>query len=141
MTLHDRGARDRDRRDACLLKRTTSSTRPLNFPWHSRDAEIPMRFLVDIYRYVLFAVCCLTLILASILLLVAIDQRDTMLQGWTALWLLSAFGIPLMIVVSLGSLAILFSLHDRHLELVDQVRRIADALEADRRSAGNEVVS
>jgi hypothetical protein len=89
-----------------------------------------VRFIVDLYRYIIYLFCALALIGAALVALSAADHTTALgaaLTGWMLFAVLAAL---IVMVLGLGGTAILVSIHDRHAELVDEGERIANALDA-----------
>jgi hypothetical protein len=81
-----------------------------------------MRFIVDIYRYIIFAFCGLLIISAVLLaLFVATSSADPEIAAGV---IIGAVAALLFLILNLGGIAIIVSLHDRHAELVDEARQI-----------------
>ncbi len=87
-----------------------------------------MRFIVDVYRYLLLAVCGLTIIAAALLTLAAIDPSGPLSEQFRGSVLLIAAGLLLLLVLNLGVVAVLISIHDRHAEIADHAGNIAAQL-------------
>jgi hypothetical protein len=87
-----------------------------------------MRFIVDLYRYVIFAICGATLIGITLLVIAALDPTGP-LSGWAAPALLLAAAAAVFLVLNVGALAILFSLHDRHVALVEATEEVSRSLD------------
>lgn len=87
-----------------------------------------MRFLVDLYRYLIIAVCGLVLIGLTYGIVSGIGSGvfDT---AAGPLWIFGAVIIVVSMILGLGLVAIAISIHDRHAELVSEVERIADMVE------------
>lgn len=87
-----------------------------------------MRFLVDLYRYLIFAICGAILIVLSFSLVsgVASGVLDTTAS---ILWGLGAIVVIVGLILSLGLVAVAISIHDRHAELVATLERIGDLIE------------
>ena len=84
-----------------------------------------MRFIVDIYRVLILACFGVMIAIATLLVLSMGDLPDP-LQG---LGLGAIILLMIVMVIGVGTLAILFSIHDRHVEVAEDLARIADALE------------
>jgi TRAP-type mannitol/chloroaromatic compound transport system permease small subunit len=81
-----------------------------------------MRFIVDIYGYIIFAFCGLLIISAVLLVLfVATSGANPDMTAGTIIGPIAAL---LFLVLNLGGIAIIVSLHDRHAELVDEARQL-----------------
>ena len=79
-----------------------------------------MRFIVDLYRYIIFVTLALMLIAGTVGLL-----EVTKLGVWNPLAIMTyayAFFAFVMVILVIGFVAIAVSIHDRHAELVDEVR-------------------
>ena len=99
-----------------------------------------MRFIVDLYRYIIYGFCAFTLIVIALVAMQVADRSSILGAPLTGAILIGLVGVLGMFVLGLGATAILVSMHDRHVELVEESERIATALEkiaADgRRAAG-----
>ncbi len=87
-----------------------------------------MRFIVDLYRYLIVALCGLILISLAYGTVAGIGSGlfDTPMG---LLWALGLAMILIFLILSIGAVAIVISIHDRHAEAVDELERIADVLE------------
>ncbi len=87
-----------------------------------------MRFLVDLYRYLIIAICGLVLIGLTYGIVIGIGSGlfDT---ATGPLWIFGAVIIVVSMILGLGLVAIAISIHDRHAELVNEIERIADLVE------------
>jgi len=87
-----------------------------------------VRFLVDLYRYLIIAVCGLVLIGLAYGIVSGIGSGlfDT---GTGPLWIFGAVIVTVCMILGLGLVAIAISIHDRHAELVGEVSRLADLYE------------
>ena len=92
-----------------------------------------MRLIVELFRYVIIVFLGLMVVGVTIACFYIIDQglEDT---AATPIWFAVAVVLFFYTILSLGLLAILFSMHDRHVELVDQTSRLADSIETLARS-------
>jgi hypothetical protein len=88
-----------------------------------------MAFIVSLFKYLILGTCFLMLIGISLFVFAAVDP-DGPMQGMTTPYAIGGalVGVVLMII-NLGAVAILISLHDRHKEIAQGVHRIAEALE------------
>lgn len=85
-----------------------------------------MRFIVDIYRYVILAG-----IAAAIIGVVFFGLKiGTLSTGYRSAVLIGGGALILLAVMSLGITATFISLHDRHAELVAELRALRHAIEA-----------
>jgi sensor histidine kinase regulating citrate/malate metabolism len=88
-----------------------------------------MRFLVDLYRYIIFLFCAFALIGAALIALSAADHSTALGAALTGWMLFAVIAALVVMVLGLGGTAILVSIHDRHVELVEEAERIATAVE------------
>ncbi|WP_375272683.1 hypothetical protein [Sphingomonas sp.] len=87
-----------------------------------------MRFIVDLYRYILVALCGITIIALAFAFFAFIDASGPT-GGAYPEWVIAAtIVVAIVFVLSIGGLAIIISLHDRHAELTDAAHDIRDAL-------------
>jgi hypothetical protein len=93
-----------------------------------------MRFIVDLYRWIILGFFALALILLSVLTGFALFGQHSLglITPYVIVTVVCSLGI---LVLTLGLIAVLISIHDRHAELVEQATRIADAV------AGNPIHS
>jgi hypothetical protein len=87
-----------------------------------------MRFIVDIYRYIILAFCGAIVIGGTLLLLAVFDQRHQFPSSVPPLALALVFGGLAFLVLNLGGIAIFMSIHDRHAELVEELGQTNEAL-------------
>ena len=77
-----------------------------------------MRFIVDLFRYIIFAFCGLMIIAA---VLIALNLGSVETGSWPAGLVIAAIFVVFgLVVLNLGGIAILVSMHDRHAELVEE---------------------
>lgn len=89
-----------------------------------------MRFIVDLYRYVILAFCGIITIAAALLVFAALDPASPLrATEATPYALLAVFGLIILLILSLGAIATLISIHDRHAEIANAARDGALALE------------
>ncbi len=88
-----------------------------------------MRFVVDLYRYIIIGLCAAVLITAALVVMAAFDHSGPLGSQLTGTIFLAAVGALALLVVSLGGVAILISIHDRHAEIAENSERIAYSLE------------
>jgi hypothetical protein len=100
-----------------------------------------MRFIVDLYRYVIFGISGLTIIGTMLLILFASELDANTNWDFAGPALAIGSGVVLLLILSLSGIAILISMHDRHVELVEEaadiatsLRRLADRPESDQAS-------
>ncbi len=89
-----------------------------------------MRFIVDLYRYIVYLFCAFALIGAALIALATADHTTALGAALTGWMLFAVLAGLIVMVLGLGGTAILVSIHDRHTELVEEGERIANALEA-----------
>jgi hypothetical protein len=94
-----------------------------------------MRFIVDLYRYIIIGLCGLAIILGAFAVIAALDVNGPLLGQYPGWVIAVAFASAVLFILSIGGLAIIVSLHDRHAELADAalelkttLDRIADTL-------------
>lgn len=94
-----------------------------------------MRFIVDLYRYIIVAFCAVALIAGTVTLFVALDQNGGLGAAYPGWVLAVALAVAVSFILSIGGLALVVSLHDRHADLSDTAAemkltldRIADIL-------------
>jgi hypothetical protein len=87
-----------------------------------------MRFIVDLYRYVIFVICGLSLVAVTLLVLSALDPAGP-LSSFAGPVLLLAVLAAVFLILNLGLVAVLLSLHDRHVELVTATEAVAHNLD------------
>lgn len=84
-----------------------------------------MRFIVDLYRYLILLFCAGVLIALTLGILIVTGNHQ-LFATWGPVTIISVAVALVMLIVSLGGIATLISIHDRHAEGVEQLRRIAD---------------
>ena len=87
-----------------------------------------MRFIIDLYRYLVLFYCGALLVAVALAIFLLIDRTGG--GTLTVEMILIGAGVLSLVVVNLGGIAILVSLHDRHVEVSDAATRIAASLEA-----------
>jgi hypothetical protein len=87
-----------------------------------------MRFIVDVYRYVILG----GIALAIITVVYAALKVGTISTAYGSTVLIGGAALIVITVMSLGITATFISLHDRHAEAVDELRALRFALEARR---------
>ena len=96
-----------------------------------------MRFIVDLYRYLIYFYCGAAVVATALVLFIISDKFGTpeMTGGSIAI----GIGFVAFLLLNLGGVATLVSLHDRHAEASQTLARIAGALErmADETSAND----
>lgn len=88
-----------------------------------------MRFIVDFYRYVILAGIAL-MIIAVVFLGLEIAAQDSPLAEYS--WTFVAVGalVIAIYVMTLGMTATFISVHDRHAEIVDELRALREHMES-----------
>ena len=90
-----------------------------------------MRLLVDLCRYLVYGCCALVIIVVSLFVISTIEGVGLVLGEVTVGSVLVALAALLLFALLIGGIAILVSLHDVHLKLLDEARRIAGVLDRD----------
>ena len=85
-----------------------------------------MRFLVDLYRLLIVGMCGLILV-GVIFIALSVVTSSGAVASLSGPVLLGCATALVFLVLSLGGVAILMSLHDRHIELVEQITAVAEA--------------
>lgn len=88
-----------------------------------------MRFIVDLYRYIIIVFCGLALIGGAVALFAALDPSGPLAGAYPAWVIAAALATAMLFILSIGGLAIIVSIHDRHAALSDSVEQTAAALE------------
>jgi uncharacterized membrane protein YeiB len=99
----------------------------LGLRWAGFSGEEAVRFLVDLYRLLLFAGLALALIAASYAVSLSFGQSGSLALGGYVLGAVIAGAI--FIIFGLGMTATFISIHDRLAEIANNSERIARALE------------
>jgi len=81
-----------------------------------------MRFIVDIFRYVIFAVCGLAII-GGVLLILLVATSSGGLNITTGV-MLAVVGGLLFLVLNVGGIAVIVSMNDRYAEMVSEARQL-----------------
>ena len=87
-----------------------------------------MRFIVDFYRTAIFVGLAL-LIAAFAFVILSLASSPELADETTITVAIVGTGALVMIGVSLGLVATFISIHDRHVELVDEVRLLREQFE------------
>ena len=87
-----------------------------------------MRFIVDFYRYAILAALGLIIAVFAFLVL-SLGGSDGFSEYSVATIFIVGTGLVGFIGVSLGLIATFISIHDRHVELVEEVRLMRMAIE------------
>lgn len=88
-----------------------------------------MRFIVDLYRYIIVAFCGVAVVGGAVLLFAGLDPDGPLAGAYPAWAIAVAAVVAIMFVLSIGGLALLISLHDRHAALADATQEAASALQ------------
>ena len=87
-----------------------------------------MRFIVDFYRYAIFAV--LALVIAGIAFLtLSVSSNPDFNDASVLSVIVIGAGVLGCLGISLGLVATFISIHDRHIELVEEVKLIREAIQ------------
>jgi hypothetical protein len=86
-----------------------------------------MRFIVDFYRWVILGSIGLSITLIVFVAL-KLGTSETGALGLTGAWLLGGGLVLAFFVMSLGITATFISMHDRHADLVGEVKALRIAL-------------
>ncbi len=87
-----------------------------------------MRFIVDLFRNILLALCALVVIAVALMVFAAVDHSDLFGTQLTATIVMIALSALTLLVLNIGGVAILISIHDRHVEVSDNTAAMAVAL-------------
>lgn len=87
-----------------------------------------MRFIVDLYKYIIFAMCGLVVIGVSLVIIFTLDNT-IQIRSYTPIVLISSVSFVILVVLALGGTAMLVSLHERHAEMAEALERLAVAAE------------
>jgi hypothetical protein len=90
-----------------------------------------MAFIASLFKYLILGACFLMLVGIALVVFAAVDP-DGPMQGLLTPYAIGGGFLGLVfMIINLGAIAILISLHDRHKEIAQGVHRIAEALERD----------
>ena len=81
-----------------------------------------MRFIVDLYRYIILGILAL-LIIGLVFGIIKLTTIDSSLYPLAGLYAVGGVGVLISIVMLLGLTATFISIHDRHVELVEEIRQ------------------
>jgi hypothetical protein len=87
-----------------------------------------MRFIVDLFRNILIGLCAVVVIAAALLVFAAVDHSGPLGAQLTGTIVLVALSALTLLVLNIGGIAILISIHDRHVEIADNTGMMARAL-------------
>jgi hypothetical protein len=86
-------------------------------------------FIVSLFKYLILGACFLMLTGIALFVFAAIDPNGPM-QGLATPYAIGGVLIAVVfMILNLGAIAILISLHDRHKEIASGVHRVAEAIE------------
>ncbi|MCW2391915.1 uncharacterized membrane protein YhaH (DUF805 family) [Sphingobium sp. B1D7B] len=88
-----------------------------------------MPFIVSLYKYLIFGFCFIILVAIVLGLMFVLNSGNAGMDEVTPYAIATAIAALMMLVLSLGAIAILISLHDRHREIAEGIDRVAAALE------------
>ncbi|WP_294212034.1 hypothetical protein [uncultured Sphingomonas sp.] len=89
-----------------------------------------MRFVVDLFRFVILAISAIVLVAVAMLVFAAIDHSGPLGTSLTTTVVLFAIAALGLLVLNIGGVAILISIHDRHVEIADNAGSMASSLAA-----------
>ena len=84
-----------------------------------------MRFIVDLYRYIIFAALAL-LIIGTVYVVLELGRASGFNSPMFAGYIGGAIALFVIVVLSLGIMATFISIHDRHVEIVDELRALRE---------------
>lgn len=88
-----------------------------------------MAFIVSLFKYLILGACFLMLVGIALLVFAAVDPNGPM-QGMATPYVIGGALVAIVfMVINLGAIAILISLHDRHKEIAAGIHRVAEAIE------------
>ena len=88
-----------------------------------------MAFIVSLFKYLILGACFLMLIGFALFVFAAIDPNGP-IRGLATPYAIGGVLIAVVfMIINLGAIAILISLHDRHKEIASGVHRVAEAIE------------
>lgn len=88
-----------------------------------------MPFIVSLFKYLILGICFLVLVGLALLVFAALDPNGPFQDAAAPYAIAGALAGVVLLVINLGAIAILISLHDRHQEIAEGVHRIAQAIE------------
>lgn len=92
-----------------------------------------MRFIVDLYKLLIYVVLALLIIGVAIIVAEMMRAGGPANPAFGAIGVVGAVVTLIIVVLNLGILATFLSIHDRHAEIADTLREMRDDL----RSNGN----
>ena len=87
-----------------------------------------MRFIVDLFRNILIGMCAVVVIAAALLVFAAVDHSSPLGAQLTGTIILIALSALALLILNIGGIATLISIHDRHVEIADNTEMMARAL-------------
>jgi hypothetical protein len=102
-------------------------TQSVIITWSQLGEDMP--FIVSLFKYIILAVCFLILVAVVLVVFAFLDSSNPLAAGATPVVIGSAFVVLIFLVLNLGGVAILISVHDRHREIAEGIHRIADMIE------------
>jgi hypothetical protein len=88
-----------------------------------------MRFVVDLYRYVLLVLLALVIIGILLLTFAAVDPNGPFQGEYATPAILAMLAAGVFLTLSIGGLAIVISIHDRHAEIADHIGELVAVLQ------------
>lgn len=88
-----------------------------------------MRFIVDLFRYIIVLFCGLALVGSTLLVIAVLDPANAA-PAWLSGGVVMGVVVGLvLLVLNLGVVTTLIFLHDRHCDLVDEAAQISESLQ------------
>jgi len=91
-----------------------------------------MPFIVSLFKYIILAFCFMVLVGVALAMFAVVDPSGPMAGQAKPYVIGSIAAFLVFFVLSLGAIAILISIHDRHREIAEGIDRIAAALECEK---------
>lgn len=88
-----------------------------------------MPFIVSLFKYLILGICFLVLVGLALFVFAAVDPNGPFHAAGAPYAIAGALVAVVFLIINLGAIAILISLHDRHKEIAQGVHRIAAAIE------------
>ena len=88
-----------------------------------------MPFIVSLFKYLILGVCFLVIVGLALLAFAAVDPNGPFQAVGAPYAFAGVLVAVVFLIINLGAIAILISLHDRHKEIAEGVHRIAQAIE------------
>lgn len=96
-----------------------------------------MPFIVSLFKYIILVICFLFLVVIALAVIAVVDPGGPLAGVATPYAIALALGAIILMILNLGGVAILISLHDRHREIAEGINRIAGALERSSEAGSN----